>query len=440
MPDVQTLAAPAAQTRSPSTGESAGAGSRHRALQSTGYAAGQALLAPPPAPSVAPTAEAAAAAPAAETTTPTGSALPEAPALLTLQQLERLSDADLLTYLHTRPASHLDGLRGQRRFLTRLQAMSVDDMAAATLAIILRTPDQVVDRAGATAEAIRILSSQLRDKEIMANLLRNDVRVVIVPRNQLMTDLPEFAAQRNTFTFDGRPWDTTRGLGGRNTAIAEENLLGVDVEPGAGTSRLGWDSQASMEAARSSDANAMPQAGGAGVITNNPGVYCSGYSTTNHEFFHTIHQYGLTSADSSLIQSEYNAKHGRDANEEWADGPRKKMDDTPSENYCSSTVYEYFAQTGCAFQGTNTGADPYTQRPRNNGRAWVTTHEPGLTPLLTRICASTELTGVNPRDARRAAEAARSAGSPAPTAAPAAAAVPAAALLNAATVGALVGR
>jgi hypothetical protein len=348
------------------------------------------------------------------------SALPAAPALLTIAQLEALGDVDLLTYVQTRPSSHLDSLRSTARFLARVEQMSLENMASVTLAIILRTPDQVVDKAGATAEAMRVLGSQLRDKVIMANLLRNNVRVVICPRNQLITDLPEFAAQRDTFTFDGRPWDTVRGLGGRNTAITEENLLGLDqVDGGNTTSRLGWNSKASMDAARATDATAMPQAGGANVVVNNPGVYCDGYSTTNHEFFHTIHQYGLTAADTTLIQTQYDAKRGTGNDTEWADGPRKMPDNSPSENYASSTVYEYFAQTGCAFQGTNVGADCYTGRARNNGRGWVTTNEAGLAPLLTRICASQDLTGANPRDARRAADAARANNQPPPTATPA---------------------
>jgi hypothetical protein len=158
--------------------------------------------------------------------------------------------------------------------------------------------------------------------------------------------------------------------------------------------------------------------------------------------------YGLLPADVSLIQREYDAKRTRvptapaatgapaadaaapaapvplTANDEpWADGIRRLEDGTPSENYSSSTVYEYFAQTGCAYQGTNAGTDPYTSRPRNNGQSWVSTHEPALAGLLSRVCSHTELRNVNPRDqrAREAAAAAAASGGSAAAAAAAAA-------------------
>ncbi len=354
--------------------------------------------------------------------------------LLPVAEIIKLDYAALLNYLKTRPRDHVTTLRAEGAFRTRLRSFSTAELTQLTLTILIRTPDTVVDGPAARTEAFRILASQLQDKDIMMRLIENRVSVVIVPRDKLMTDLPEFASQRGRFTFDGRPWDITRGLGGRETAIAEENLLGLSSVSGS-TARLGWDGQTSMEAARATDPNAMPAEGGAGVQRFNPGVYCSGYSTTNHEFFHTIHQYGLSSADSQTIQTAYDAKKTEvpaappavegapapaplTANDtEWADGIRRRLDGTASENYASSTVYEYFAQTGCAFQGTNTGVDPYTQRPRNNGRAWVLANEATLGPLLSKICSSTELTNVNPRDARAAAGAAAPAAAPATEAA-----------------------
>jgi len=99
---------------------------------------------------------------------------------------------------------------------------------------------------------------------------------------------------------------------------------------------------------------------------------------------------------------------------EWADGPRRLSDGSPSDNYSSTNEYEYFAQTGCAFQGTNNGTDPYTGRPRNNGRSWVTANDPGLASLLSKVCSTAELRDVNPREAR-----ARALATPAPAPAPA---------------------
>jgi hypothetical protein len=335
------------------------------------------------APTVAPAAEAAPASPLADPTR-----------VLSDDELTKLSYADVTTYLDTRAQSVVTALRTSSKFIAHCESFGVPSFASIVARLLLVTPGAVVDRAGARTEALRILASQLQDADIAKRLLSNGAQVVIVPRTMLMTDLPEFAAQRSTYTFDGRPWDTVRGLGGKNTAIAEENLTGTDVSADPSMSRDGWANQQAMEAANKAG-RATPSA--AEAVVNNPGVYCAGYSTTNHEFFHTIHMYGLTARDNGKIQAAYDAKKGEPRATQWADGPRQLADGSDSENYASSTVYEYFAQTGCAFQGTNTGTDPYTSLPRNNGRSWVTTNEPVLSEVLGRVCSSSELRDVNPR-------------------------------------------
>ena len=357
--------------------------------------------------------------------TPTPEPKPDEPAwksnpsiLLPVKDIIKLSYDDCLVYMDTRPSAHVESLGKDNQFIGYAIGFDVEKTAQLAVRIILRTPDSVVERGASRAEAIRILTSQLRDKGIIRRLLAAEARVIIVPSNKLMTDLPEFAAQRGTYTFDGRPWDTVRGLGSQNTAIAEENLLGSDVDGSIG--RAGWANQAAMDSALASGNTKPNEAGKAGptdsdAVMNNPGVYCEGYSTTNHEFFHTIHMFGLSRQDNQLIEREYNAKKSQPNSVHWADGPRLMPDGvTPSENYASATVYEYFAQTGCAFQGTNTGTDPYTSNPRNNGRSWVTTNEPGLAGLLSRICSDSELRNVNPRAARKAQEDAKAASAPAP--------------------------
>ncbi len=393
---------------------------QRRALQFTGQTT---------APTTAPASPQAPAAETRGTETTSSGATPGAPFAdgpMTVAELVRLDPARIRAHLESRPSAEVDTIRNDPAFRRHIESLPDEDLRNIALAIIVRCPNTLIDRAGARAEAVRILSTQLRDRTIILNLLRNQVRVVVVPRNMLMTDLPEFAAQRNTFTMDGRPWDVTRGMGGRTTAVTEENLLGLDQVSGV-EGRRGWESRQAMENARRGDRNAMPQEGGAGVRVFNAGVYCSGYSTTNHEFFHTIHQYGLTRADSQLIDSEYRQKRthvrtmdsGVDVESEteptlydvpWADGIRRNLRGDPCDNYASSTVYEYFAQTGCAFQGTNAGNDDYTGRPRNNGRGWVQQHEPRLAGLLARVCSDETLRDINPRDARRAASQA-----PAPT-------------------------
>lgn len=318
--------------------------------------------------------------------------------LLTVDQISALNYGQLIHYLDTRDKTHVESLRTEGKFVSAVMKNTSVEIANIVVRIILRCPGTVVDRGGAREEAIRILTSQLRSPAIAKKLLQGDVLVVIVPKNALMTDLPEFAAQRGQYTFDGRPWDTTRGLGGQNTAIAEENLMGSDVSSESHMTRKGWANQAEYDDDTSK-----------GVDTHkttdfNPGVYCSGYSTTNHEFFHTIHSYGLSKADSDAIWKLYNAKKSLPRTVEWADGPRQLQDGTDSENYSSSTHYEYFAQTGCAYQGTNVGTDPYTSRPRNNGKKWVEDNEPGLASLYAKTCDSEELKRVNPREAYLARE------------------------------------
>ena len=329
--------------------------------------------------------------------------------LLPVEDITKLSYEDCLVYLDSRPRDHVEALGKDNKFVGYAIGFDVEKTAQLAVRIILRTPDAVVEKGASHAEAVRILTSQLRDKGVIRRLLAAEVRVVIVPANKLMTDLPEFAAQKGTYTFDGRPWDTVRGLGGKNTAITEENLLGV-TEMDSSIGRKGWANQAAMDNAIKSGNTAPNEAGKDGptdsdAVMNNPGVYCEGYSTTNHEFFHTIHMFGLTKQDSQTIDKEYKAKKSMPKATHWADGPRLMPDGvTESENYASSTVYEYFAQTGCAFQGTNTGTDPYTGNPRNNGRSWVTTNEPGLAGIYSRVCSDTELKDVNPTQARKAQE------------------------------------
>ncbi len=331
--------------------------------------------------------------------------------VLTVNELKTLNATQLLSYLDTRDKGTVEALRNNNKFITHAESLGAPTFAQVTVRILLRTPDSVVNRGASRDEAIRIMTSQLRDPEICKRLLRNSAWVVIVPKNKLMTELPEFAQWAGTYTFDGRPWDITRGMGsftaGNATAIAEENLLGEGVADGIG--RRGWTSQAAQDTALANGNTELNEAGKAGPKSDdpntrvmNPGVYCSGYSTTNHEFFHTIHGLGLSRQDQRLIQQAYDAKKSTPPETEWADGPRQNQTGSFSENYASSTVYEYFAQTGCAFQGTNRGTDPYTGRPRNNGRSWVTANEPELAGLLARVCSDSELQNVNPRDARTA--------------------------------------
>lgn len=85
----------------------------------------------------------------------------------------------------------------------------------------------------AVARARNLLGRMLShaDPEVVDNLVRRQVKVVVIGRTQKLTDAPEFADMKGKRTFDGRPWDGVRGVGshrlpggGWAMAVAEENL------------------------------------------------------------------------------------------------------------------------------------------------------------------------------------------------------------------------
>ncbi len=217
----------------------------------------------------------------------------------------------------------------------------------------------------------------LRDPAVATRLLEQGARVLVVPKDEALTTLGPFRdLAGRELPATGRTWDTVRGVGRLDTGVTEENLLGeTPGVPGASS-------------------------------------YADGYSTTTHEFAHAIHRYGLSDADRRTITDAYRAKlhpsDGRDpADVEWPDGPRRSArDGRPADNYSATDEFEYFAQAVNAYLGTNSGTDPLTGHPRNNGPAWVRDNEPGLLPLLERLFGTTpEQDGpgpANPVEATRA--------------------------------------
>lgn len=95
-----------------------------------------------------------------------------------------------------------------------------------------------VDGHGASAASVRGARVLLRavladaDQKVLDRLVAIGARVEIIPRNKRLTDLPHFAGLAGKKTFDGRPWDRTRGAGnarwadgtGVSCAVSEENL------------------------------------------------------------------------------------------------------------------------------------------------------------------------------------------------------------------------
>ncbi|GHH83622.1 hypothetical protein GCM10018781_71210 [Kitasatospora indigofera] len=237
----------------------------------------------------------------------------------------------------------VDALRGAlppKEFATTAARLMVD--------VDSRTAQPVSARAQARAQAERLL----QDPDVAATLLKGGAGIVVVPKDVSMTSVNAFHGLRGTTaggsSGGGRGWDDVRGSGGRRAAVTEENLLGESTSVGNATH------------------------------------YQDGYSTTTHEFAHTVHQYGLPAADRAAITSSYQTKLN-DPNAAWTDGPRQDLHGNPVDNYGSRDELEYFAQVTNAYLGTNHGTDPHTGQQRNNGPAWVRANEPALLPLLERL-------------------------------------------------------
>jgi hypothetical protein len=207
--------------------------------------------------------------------------------------------------------------------------------------------------------------------DIQERLEEANTRMVIIPDEAKMTDLPEFASLRGTRTFDGRNWDDTRGSGGMAhgdewvIGTAEENL--VDV-PG----------------------------------TTDP--YGPNYSVALHELAHTIHLKGISRDERARVDALFAAQAGA----------------AFSDTYGSSNSREYFAQSTNVFFGVNAlGA---------NGPEWLQAQDPDMYAFLVTIYGTPEAAMERVRavgapaaaaEVEAAAATAPTAASPTPTASPA---------------------
>lgn len=290
--------------------------------------------------------------------------------------LADLPFADLKKKLAGMSPAELGKLRQDKAFLDKAQAkLGNAEFGEVAAILMLYAPDTVVQKKESLTEAQRLLSAQLKDKTVARTLVDKKVEVIIVPRNVPMTDLPQFKSLKGAKTFDGRDWTPVRGSGGMKVgdkiyvAITEENLMGTDV-----------------------DTSKVPGAGN----------YCKGYSTTTHEFAHTIFLYGLPEADRKKVTDAYKKKKATEDSGkavEWVDGPSKHATTgKKTACYASMNEHEYFAQVSNAWLGTNAGTDPYTGQKRHNGKAWVEANEPKeVVEVLKRIYTSEGIKNANPR-------------------------------------------
>ncbi|WP_211303350.1 hypothetical protein, partial [Streptomyces milbemycinicus] len=250
------------------------------------------------------------------------------------------------------------------------------EFAATAARLLIQVPKGVNQPDSARREVLGRLTPMLGNPKVAATLLRAGARVVVVPKDEAMTSLAPFRHLRGKPVGpDGRVWDTVRGVGGRTTAVTEENLLGKQ-------STIGDEH-----------------------------IYAKGYSTTTHEFAHAIHQHGLSDKDRKRIRDAFYAKRNRERRSQlpgskvpppqWPDGVARDLAGQPVLNYSARDEYEFFAQLTNAYLGTNEGTDPYTGQRRNNGAQWVREYERGrpkrerLLPLLERLYGTSRIKAEN---------------------------------------------
>ena len=164
--------------------------------------------------------------------------------------------------------------------------------------------------------------------DIRTNLVRLEVKVAIIGRNEVTTDIPEHTHLRGTQTSDGRDFDAgTRGLGGLTTSVGEENILGLTPDPYAGESIL------------------------------------------IHEFSHTIYNPGLTSAELDEWVGLYSTaiSAGR-----WAN------------TYAATSADEFFAELTQSYFGANQRPQPGIHNDVNSA-ARLRDYEPESAAFLARV-------------------------------------------------------
>ncbi|MEU9381155.1 lonely Cys domain-containing protein, partial [Streptomyces sp. NPDC048279] len=235
-----------------------------------------------------------------------------------------------------------------------LDTLPPHEFADTAARLLVDVPEGAHQPASARQEARAQVARMLQDPDTAARLLKNGAQVAVVPKDIPMTDVQPFRYLRGSnaegAASGGRGWDDVRGSGGRLTAVTEENLLGGDTTVGHG------------------------------------GHYSDGYSTTTHEFAHTIHRHGLTAEDQAAITRSYENRRGQGDQAHWPDGTASRdQHGRPVENYSSRDEDEYFAQLTNAYLGTNHGSDPFTGQDRNNGADWVRANVPEMVPLLERL-------------------------------------------------------
>ena len=182
---------------------------------------------------------------------------------------------------------------------------------------------EALDKAGVIVNDMLVFRPDIR-----TNLISLGVKVAVIGKNEVTTDIPEYRHLRGTKTSDGRDFDTgTRGLGGLTTSAGEENLLGLSPDTYAGESIL------------------------------------------IHEFAHTIYDFGLQATERDEWIGLYSTaiSAGR-----WAN------------TYAASNETEFFAELTQSYFRANQGPQPGIHNEVNSP-AQLREYEPQATEFLARV-------------------------------------------------------
>ncbi|MEU3599344.1 hypothetical protein ABZ714_11520 [Streptomyces sp. NPDC006798] len=250
---------------------------------------------------------------------------------------------------------HRERLANTPALIDTLRDTLTHDQFATTAAdLIIQIPDGVHQPTSAREAAREQVARLLRDPVVTARLVKLGSRVVVVPRDRPVTSLDAFKELEHRTGPDGRCFHTMRGVATLHAAVSEENLLGEHTTIGA--------------------------------VRHLP----DGYSATFHEVSHIVHRVGLDFADLGLINHVFQATTTAGEAGAWPDGALYVHDTRTGRrrgpNYSSLNQYEFFAQLTNVYLRANTGNDPVTGGPRENGGPkWVEANHPDLYRLLLRL-------------------------------------------------------
>jgi putative peptidoglycan binding protein len=205
------------------------------------------------------------------------------------------------------------------------------------------------DAAVAAARTAAIeLFGDMRDPN-RAQLLTTSVALDVIPHDKQLTDLPEYAHLKGTKTFDGRIWDTVRGIGAdlngvHRFSVAEEDLISI---PGQAAS------------------------------------YGSGFLAA-HEGGHALQASSLTPANIATLTALYAARLA-------ASGPITPTTAASDKTamwlnpawYSAANKEEYFANSVAAYLG-----HPYTDGDADRlmyNKSWLETNDAAMYALLESI-------------------------------------------------------